>query len=352
MAFDTNRLPCRLFSIAVLAAMACSCSRLHRDSPGQQVWARVNGAPIYESQVETLYRQAGSLPGIAKPEQGLSFKLNILNGLIDHQLLLQKAAEEQIKVSEAEVDTGLEQIRDPDSRDAFQQRLNKQGLTAAELREQVRQDLIIRKLIEQEITSRVTVTQAEIADYYAHNKGDFKVPEAEYHLAQILVTPVPDPQVHNLMHDDARTTIAAERKIHSLYAQLHSGDDFAKVAEEYSEDPRTSAGGGDMGFVPASSLAVFPRIQRALRALKPGHFSGVIRARNGFYIIKLLGFVPAGQRSLSDPQVEESIRKTLLDQKEEALKAAYVENLRNEARIKDELAQQIVKTAASAGTIR
>jgi peptidyl-prolyl cis-trans isomerase SurA len=338
--------------VATLISAAWSCSRGYHDSPAQQIWARVNGTPIYKSQVEALYRRAASLPGAGKPEQGLSFKLNIVNELIDHQLLLQRAAEKQIKVSDAEVNARLEQIRDPYSSNDFERRLKTQGLTPGALREQVRQDLTIRKLVEQEITSRVTANRAEIADYYARNKADFKVPEPEYHLAQILVTPSANPQVRNLMHDDAKTELGAERKIRALYAQLRSGERFAKVAEEYSEDPRTAPGGGDMGFVPASSVASYPQILRALRSLKPGHFSGIIHARNGFCIIKLLGFIPAGQRSLSDPQVQYSIRKTLLDEKEEALKAAYVENLRNEAHITDELARQIVKTAGSAQGIQ
>jgi peptidyl-prolyl cis-trans isomerase SurA len=331
-----------------LAMAAWSCSRLYRDSPKSQMWARVNGTPIYESQVDALYRRATALPDPGKVEQGLSFKLNILNELIDHQLLLQRAAAEQIKVSDAEVDAKLEQIRDPDPSQDFERRLENQGLTLAELRKRVRQDLIIQKLVEQEINSRITVSKPEIANYYAHNLADFRVPEPEYHLAQILVTPVADPQVRNLMRDDAKTEQAARRKIRALYAQLRAGEGFAKVAEEYSEDPRTAPGGGDMGFIPASALASYPQIQGALRFLKPGQFSGIIHGRNGFCIIKLLGFVPAGQRSLSDPQVQQTIRKTLLDEKEEVLKAAYVEDLRNRAHIVDKFAQEIVKTGGSA----
>jgi peptidyl-prolyl cis-trans isomerase SurA len=331
-----------------LAMVAWSCSSFYHDSPASHVWARVNGTPIYESQVEALYRHAATLPDPGKGEQGLSFKLNILNELIDHQLLLQRAAAEQIKVSDAQVDARLEQLRDPDPTKDFERRLESQGLTLAELRTQVRQGLVIQKLIEQEISSRITVSKAEIANYYTRDIADFRVPEPEYHLAQILVTPVADPRVHNLMGDDAKTEQAAERKIRALYAQLRSGEDFAKVAEEYSEDPRTAPGGGDMGFISATALASYPQIQRALRFLKPGHFSSVIHTQNGFCIIKLLGTVPAGQRSLSDPEVQRSIRKTLLDEKEEVLKAAYVEELRNRAHIVDKFAQEIVKTAGSA----
>lgn len=335
-----------------VAIAACSCSRIHGDAPKPEVWARVNGTPIYESQVNAIYRREAALPGGGKPEQGLSFKLTILNELIDQQLLLQQAAEDQINVSDAEIDAKLNQIRDPSSDADFQHRLKTQGLTPARLRNQVQRALTIQKLIEQEISSRITVTPAEIAAYYAHNKADFRVPQPEYHLAEILVTPSADPQVTNLMHDDARTELAAQRKIRALYAQVRSGEAFTRVAEEYSEDPRTAPGGGDMGFIPASSLASHPTIERALRALKPGRFSGIIHEGKAFCIIKLLGFIPAGQRKLSDPEIQNSIRKTLLDEKEETLKAAYVETLRNKAHITDELAQQIVRNAGSAQRVQ
>jgi peptidyl-prolyl cis-trans isomerase SurA len=352
MLLDTDR-PARLLLIlAVLVTAACSCSRAYRGSPSLQIWAEVNGAPIYESQVEALYRRATVLPGDGKPEQSLSSKLNIMDQLIDDQLLLQRAAREQIKVSDAEVDERLAQIRDPYPTEGFDRRLKQQGLEPGELREQVRQDLIIQKLISKEITSRITLTGAEIENYYAHNKAEFRVPEPEYHLAQILVTPVTDSRVRNLMHDDAGSERAARRKIHALYTQLRSGEDFAKIAEEYSEDPGTAPGGGDMGFVPASALASYPRIQRALRSLRPGRYSGIIHGQKGYYIIKLLGYLPAGQRSLADPQVQQSIRKMLLDEKEEVLKAAYLENLRDQAHIANNLAQEVIKFAGSAERIQ
>lgn len=291
------------------------------------------------------------MPGAGKPEQGLSFRLRILNELIDHDLLLRRAAQEQIAISSDEINSRLNQIRNPDSSTKFQKLIQEEGLTPAQLRTQVEQGLTIQKLIHREISSRIEVSAAEIAAYYARNKADFTVPTPEYHLAQILVTPIADPEVRNLMHDDARTERAAERKIRALYNQLRSGEDFGKVAEEYSEDPRTAPGGGDMGFVPMPFLESHPRILRAVRSLKPGNFSGIIHGHHGFRIIELLGFVPAGQRSLSDPLVRKAIRKTLLDEKAEVLKAAYIENLRDQAHIVNKLAQKIVNTAGSAEDI-
>lgn len=338
--------------LAAVAILPLSCARVRRDA-GREVWAKVDGVPIYRDQVEALYRRRMAiLPGRGKPEQALSFKLSLLNELIDNQILLDRAAHAEVTISDPEVDERLAQIRSPYSGPDFNAELRKQGLTPAELRQQVRDNLIIRKLVQQEIDSRVTVTQQEIAAYYAHNKANFTVPQTEYHLAQILVTPVSDPQIQNLMNDDARNEKEAERKIHSLYAQLRSGEAFAKIAEEYSEDPRTAQGGGDMGFIPASSLATDPLLQRAVSQLKPGQFTGILRDQAGFRIVKLLGRVEAGEHPLSDPQVENSIRKTLTDEKEELLKAAYVEKLRDAAHVVNYLALEIVQNGGDAASFQ
>ena len=212
----------------------------------------------------------------------------------------------------------------------------------SELRDEIRENLTIEKLINKEITSRVAVTDAEISDFYQHNASSFNVPETQYHLAQIQVTPTKDAQVRNLRNDDASTPAAAQRKIQALYSSLRNGEDFAKLAQEYSEDPRTSVGGGDMGFVPASSLATNPQLRAAVSSLKVGQISGIIRTPTGFHIIKLLAIERPGQRQLSDPTVQSAIRHNLSNEKEQLLKAAYLEDLRNRAKVVNHLAEKIV----------
>ncbi|MGH9469483.1 MAG: SurA N-terminal domain-containing protein, partial [Terriglobia bacterium] len=226
-------------ALALAIAFTLSCKR---QPSGGEVWARVDGHPIYREQADSIYRQRiDMLPGENKPEQALSFKLNILNELIDNQILLDEAERMEITVSDQEMDARLGQLRSPDSGRNFSRELAKQGLTPRVFRQQVREDIEIQKLIQREIGARVSVSAQEIADYYAHNKANFTVPQTEYHLAQILVTPTPG-DVHNLMNDDATNERQARRKIRALYAQLRAGEGFAKVAEEYSEDPRTAKG--------------------------------------------------------------------------------------------------------------
>jgi len=339
-----------ILSLALLVALA-GCSR--KTPSEREVWADVDGKPIYREQVERYYRSrvaAGSEAG--SPEQALSFQLNILNELINNEILVAHASRAQIRLSEAEVDTKVAELQSPYSKEEFQKKLTEQGLNPARLRDEVRQSLIINKLINKEIASRLTVTDAEVANYYERNKATFNVPETQYHMAQIAVTPTAESQVRNTKNDDAKNPQAAERKITALYARLQSGEDFGKVAQEYSEDARTAAAGGDMGFIPATTLASNAQLKQVITSLKVGQMTGIIRTADGYHILKLLGHEEAGQRSLADPQVRSAIRQTLMNEREQLLRAAYLEDLRNRAKVRNYLAEKVVAAGANTAQIK
>jgi len=315
-------------------------------SGSRPVWAEVDGHPIYQGRVDRIYRSRIASGGEANDkEEELSYKLNILNQLINNQILLAHASHSGITVPESEVDTKVAQLGSPYSKEQFAEKLKERGMTESDLRDEIRTTLTLNKLINRDVNARVSVSDADIAAYYNRNKASFDVPETEYHLAQIEVTPMPTKDLHNLKNDDAKTPQMAQRKIQALYAQLRSGQDFATVAENYSEDPATASSGGDMGFVPESALASNPTIERVVKSLKVGQISGIITTPSGYHIIKLLGIEQAGQRSLSDAKVQSRIRETLMNEKEQLLKAAYIENLRDHAKVQNLLAEQIVKQA-------
>ena len=127
-------------------------------------------------------------------------------------------------------------------------------MTEDDLRLQVRRDLSVQKLWNREITAHITITDQDVKDFYEANKAGFHYVEPQLHLAQILVTPHPDPNVRNLRNDKAQNDEQAKAKIRAIEARLKRGEDFAMVAQNYSEDPNTAPNGGDFGFVPESSL--------------------------------------------------------------------------------------------------
>ena len=165
------------------------------------------------------------------------------------------------------------------------------------------------------------------------------------------MTVAPNPQVHNLKNDKAQNEADARKKIQMLVNHLDSGDDFGTLAMNYSEDTETSGNGGDLGFTPESSLKNTDPVTRdAVIKLKPGQYTPVITVVNpmtkqlvGFRIVKLITKESAGQRELSDPRVQEAIRSQLRDRREQLLKAAYYEVLRDQAKVENYYAQKVLE---------
>jgi len=253
------------------------------------------------------------------------------------------ASHSRITVSEAEIDAKVGELKSPYSPEEFQKKLQEQGLDNDALRKQIRESLILTKLINKDIIAHVNVTDADIAAYYEKNKANFNVTETTYHIAQIMVTPRPDAEVRNLKNDDAKTPTAAEHKVQALFEGLAHGEDFATVAQEYSEDPSTAAGGGDMGFIPESGLNA--SLKQVVNSLKVGQVSPIIHSNIGYHIFKLLGVEEAGQHTLTDLRVQSAIRQTLRNEKEQLLKAAYIEMLRNRSKVINHFAEDVVKAS-------
>src|SRR6202035_506117 len=136
--------------------------------------------------------------------------------------------------------------------------------------------ITVEKVMNKEVSSKINVTDQDITDYYNAHKGEFNPPEQQYHSAQIMVTPQPNPQAHN-QNDNAQNEGDSRKKIQMIGNRLDSGDDFATLAMKYSEDPETSGNGGDLGTSPEYSLRnTDPSTRDAVMKLKPGQYSAVV----------------------------------------------------------------------------
>ena len=144
-----------------------------------------------------------------------------------------------------------------------------------------------------------------------------------------------------------------KKRIQLLHQKLENGEDFGALATTYSEDANTASSGGEMGMVPESQLHEFasPDIYDAITKLKPGQFSEVLPVYGGpvakrnpivYAIYKLIGKEAAGQRTLDNPRIQAFIRQSLRDTHAQLLKAAYLEKLRDDAKVHNYLADQIL----------
>jgi peptidyl-prolyl cis-trans isomerase SurA len=225
-------------------------------------------------------------------------------------------------------------------------------MSVDDLKQDLRRQLSIQKLLNREVVAKITITDQDVAEFYNANKSQFNMAEPTYHLAQIKVTPRKDPQIRNRKNDDATNEAEAVRKIKMLMDRLNSGADFAQLAMDYSEDMNTASTGGDLGYVPESGLngpQVDPALKKAVLALKPGQVSQPIEARDqtgaSFHILKLIAREAPGQRNLNEPQVQQNIRDTLRSRKEQLLRSAYLAIARDDAQVTNYLAEQVIEAA-------
>jgi peptidyl-prolyl cis-trans isomerase SurA len=315
-----------------------------------EVMATVDGQKIFRSDVDKYYDgQVASAQEKPAGEQATALRLNILRQLIDDEILMRRAEKLGLLATDEEVDRKYNEIKSPFSQQEFDQRLKEKKITLADFKRDIRRSITVDKVMNKEVSSKINVTDQDIANYYNAHKSEFNLIEPQYHLAQIMVTPVPNPQVHN-QNSKAQNEVEARKKIQMISNRLDSGDDFATLAMNYSEDPETSGNGGDLGTVPESSLRnTDPATRESVTKLKPGQYSTVISVVNpatrqalGFRIVKLVAKEPAGQRELSDPRVQQQIRSQLHDRREQLLKAAYYEVLRNSAKVENYYAKKVL----------
>ncbi len=336
----------RLLSLTLaLASCAAISSCRKQEAPGPDTWAVVNGTPITRSDVDKYYRSRLN-PESQSPSQdeGLSLKLSILDELINNEILLERAAKLNLTATDAEVEEKFTESKSPYTEEEFQKKLKDNGITAGDLKRDLRRQLSIQKLLNREVVAKIAITDQDVNDFYRKNQQQFNVAEPQFRIAQIVVTPRPSPQSHNLKNDDATDEAGARRKIAMIEQQLAAGADFAQMATEYSEDPSSSSG-GDLGFVPESALnSSDPALRNAILKMQPGEVSKPIQEKDGYRILKLIAREPAGQRSLNDPQVRQAISDTLRNRKEQLLRSAYMAVARDEAHITNYLAEQILES--------
>ncbi len=331
----------------LLAVLSTSCSR---KLSGNDVAATVDGQKIYRADLEKYFatQTAGSNQPLSD-EQATSMRLSILRELIENEILMHRAEKLGLLATDEEVDRKLNEIKSPYTEEVFQQRLQERKISVEDFKHDIRRALTADKVLHKEVTSKINVTEDDIAAYYIQHKAEFNLIETRYHLAHILVTTSPAPEGQesgNKAHNEAE----ARKKIQAALTALEAGNDFASLAMTFSEDASTAANGGDIGIVPESALKQTDTLTREnVLKLKPGQYTQIIPLENpnrqiaAFQIVKLIAMEPAGQRQISDPRVEQEIRTQLQDHREQLLKAAYYEVMRDQAKVENYYAEQVLE---------
>ena len=266
--------------------------------------ATVNGKDILRADLERNYQiSLGDNPQKPSPQEADIRRLKVLHQMIQDEILQQRAAKLNLTASDEDVNARLTETQGALHAGSVLNLLKQRNMSLDDLKRDIRRQLTETKLINKEIESKINITDAQIADFYRAHKAEFDLIEPQYHLRRLSVTNMPAQQSGN-MQNKASGDADPKKKIEALYNRLESGQDFASVAEQFSEDPNTASMGGDMGFARESQLKSDPAVYDAISKLKPNQFTDALPIYDpgpghkiaGYAIYKLIARDPAGQR--------------------------------------------------------
>jgi peptidyl-prolyl cis-trans isomerase SurA len=325
----------------VLVVMLAGCKK----PVSGDVAATVNGRPVtYASLDRVIAAQFPNTPLKRNDDQTTQLRLEALRTLIDQEIMLQRAEKGGLLASDGDVEAKFNELKAPYTQEEFQKLLTQRKMSVEDFKAQIRRELSVQKLFNKEIGSHISISDAEVTGFYNSNKANFNLAENQVRLAQILVTPTPDPNIHNLKNDKAQTDEQARNKIQMLQLRLRQGEDFATLAQNYSED-QFAANGGDVGFVPESALdKANPELRKAIMDMTPGQVSSILHTAEGYRLLRVISKEPAGQRELTDPRVQEEIRRNLFQRKDQVLRSAFYEVARDQASVANYYADSVLQS--------
>jgi peptidyl-prolyl cis-trans isomerase SurA len=258
--------------------------------------AVVNSEPITNNEVR--YRMIRFAKQMQQQGQPLpppnEFARQVLERLISEKAQLQLAQENGIRVEEGTVDlaeqgvarqnqVGLAELR---------RRMVADGMTVAQFREDLRNQLILTRLRERELESKVKVSDLEVDQFIREQQGTRDLSAQELNLAHILVAVPENASVSQLAALQARAQRIQER--------ARAGEDFAGLAREFSDAPDAKANGGLVGLRTADRYP--PLFVQAVEALPVGGISDLVRSGAGFHVIKVVEKKQSGLPGLAVTQ--------------------------------------------------
>jgi peptidyl-prolyl cis-trans isomerase SurA len=345
-----------IISIALVASLFAACKNTGSGATGggaeSGVAATVNGQNIMLSEVDKLLsQQAQGQQSQLTPMQLAQARMQVLTGLVQKEVLLQRAKKEKLEPSDEEINRFINELKAQGglTEEQFQKRLKEQDQTIESLREEARKSVAIQKL-QDKTYGTIQITDREVEDYYNSNKQLF-VNQRGVQLAMIAVDPT-----DNGAQDDAKSEAEAKLKIDNIYSQLKNGADFADVARARSEDP-SNARGGDIGFATEADLKQnnFPPqlVADLFGTMQNGSYTAPVPFSGRWYIFKLQRKQLQNENlTLDSPNVRGQITEALRNQRKQLLNAALLEVAMNDAKIVNYLAMNMLTSPINFGAAR
>ena len=277
-----RRLPALLLPLALLLSASLAGAQSRREPiEVDRIVAVVNNEAItsveLRSRLATVERQLRG-QNVQMPPRDVLEK-QMLERMIADRVQLQLAKETGLRVSDIELDAALRRIAENNrlGLSDFRTALERDGIAWAKFREEIRDEIVLSRIREREVDSKIVVSEGEIDNYLANPEQGAADANAEVMVAHIILRIPEQASPDQLMRIGAKAQAAL--------AQIRGGDDFARVAASVSDAP-DALNGGVLGLRPLDRLPAL--YAEAVQKLKPGEVSEILRSAAGFHIVKLV----------------------------------------------------------------
>lgn len=239
-----------------------------------------------------------------------------LENLIDLRLQLQAARQSGIDATSEDINEAINDLKKKYSLDdnKFVESLKREGFTLEEYKEKLAEQIILGRIVSQQVRSKIVVSESDIEKHMAENK-DILIGEA-YRIRQIFFKKPGDSSLKK----------ATEEKVNEVLKRLRDGEDFSSLAKIYSEDPSRKAG-GDLGFIRKSHMA--KEFIEVISQMKTGDVSQPFWTDRGLHIIKL----EEKSERQTEAELKEAVKNKLLEKQFSAKYKSWLRDLRENAYI-------------------
>lgn len=332
------------FAAAIFTACGAPASNSSSGGPvdPNETAAKVNGKIITMEEVDRVVKQkAEGQDSKLSPLELAGARLQILQSLVEREVMFQKAEKELIVISDDDVTVELnrQKTQSGKSLDQIAREMKDSGLTEASVRDTLRKEMAIQKLVEK-VTGKIEPPKdSEIEAFYNGNKEAF-VKKKGVKLAAIVIDPTRSGEGDTTVDEQS-----AVLKANEIIKQLQQGIDFAAVAREKSED-QSRFQNGDLGYISEEEMKqTFPaEVGSAL--MSPDFQIGKIittQMQGKFYILKLQERSDKDEAvTLESPGIRQQVTDSLINSRKQLLAASYQAIAMNEAKIENLLAQKVV----------
>ena len=318
-------------TVAAVLVLVTSVAQAQTGTILEQVLVKVNGEIVTKTELEqrqiAALRQAN--PNL-RPDSDAALQKaltevtpQVIVDAVDELLVVQRGKELGFTMSTEQFNSILENIKKEnkiESDEALAAALKQEGMTMADLRRQLERTSLVQRVQQQEVMSKLQVTDTELKAYYDAHQGEFGT-TPQVTLREITVAVPVDPQGINVGKDDD-----AKAKAEEVRAKIIAGEPFPRLAAEYS-DSGSKANGGLVG--PLSKTDLSEDLQKAIAGLKDGGVTPVLRTARGYQVVRVEKLQDSTTKPFEDARNE--IADKIANEKRKVEFDKFLERLRGEA---------------------